>query len=285
MAESVDPPAHLNHLSETELTSFNDLISALPALLEEAEYSELYGHDLTERSTTTDVLVLKFLVANKYDVTQAREQLLETLKWRKSFKPLSAAFEETHGSKFNGLGYITEDKANSGGEVITWNLYGQIENNHDVVFGDVDAFLRWRVGLMEKGLRLLDFSSKRTQISQVHDYLNVSFFRMDPHAKKASKATVALFQRHYPELLGKKYFVNVPYVMSWMFTAMKLFVSRETMEKFVVLSHGSYLAEYTGAWVPEAYGGKGPSLTELDLSSTITLAGEVKAPEPVVKER
>ncbi|KAK9367069.1 CRAL-TRIO domain-containing protein [Lipomyces kononenkoae] len=278
MAESADHPAHLSHLSETELTAFNDLISALPQLLEEADYRELYGHDLTERSTTTDVLALKFLVANKYDVPEARKQLLETLTWRKSFQPLKAASEETHDSKFNGLGYITE--GTDGGEVITWNLYGQIDGNHDVVFGDVDEFLRWRVALMEKGLKLLDFSSQRTKISQVHDYLNVSFFRMDPHAKKASRATIALFQKHYPELLGKKYFVNVPYLMSWMFTAMKLFVSRETMEKFVVLSHGTYLAEYAGAWVPEVYGGKGPSLAEQDLSSSIAQAG-VNAPEPV----
>ncbi|KAK9377255.1 CRAL-TRIO domain-containing protein [Lipomyces chichibuensis] len=284
MAESADPPAHLSHLSETELTSFNDLISALPALLKEAEHSELYGHDLSERSTTTDVLVLKFLVANKYVVPDAHQQLLETLKWRATFNPLSAAFEETHPSKFDGLGYITEDKANPDGEVITWNLYGQVSGNQDVVFEDTDEFLRWRVGVMEKGLQLLDFSSKRTQISQVHDYLNVSFLRMDPNAKKASKAAVAVFQRYYPELLGKKYFVNVPLIMGWLFTAMKLIVSRETIEKFVVLSNGGYLAEYAGAWVPEAYGGKGPSLVEQDVSTSVKLVGGVKIPEAVVEE-
>ncbi|KAK9334129.1 CRAL-TRIO domain-containing protein [Lipomyces starkeyi] len=284
MTESVEPPAHLSHLSETELTSFNDLISALPALLKEAEYSELYGHDLSERSTTTDVLVLKFLVANKYVVPDAHQQLLETLKWRATFNPLSAAFEETQPSKFDGLGCITEDKVNPDGEVITWNLYGQVSGKHDVVFGDTDEFLRWRVGLMEKGLQLIDFSSKRTQISQVHDYSNVSFLRMDPNAKKASKAAMAVFQRYYPELLGKKYFVNVPLIMGWMFTAMKLIAPRETIEKFVVLSHGGYLAEYVGAWVPETYGGKGPSLAEQDVSPGVKLVAGVKIPEAVVKE-
>ncbi|KAJ8102612.1 CRAL-TRIO domain-containing protein [Lipomyces tetrasporus] len=284
MAGSAEAPAHLSHLSETQLTSFNDLISALPALLKEAEYSELYGHDLSEQSTTTDVLVLKFLVANKYAVPEARQQLLETLEWRKTFKPLSAAFEETHASKFDGLGYITEDKTKPEGEVITWNLYGQAAGKPEVVFGDTDQFLRWRVGIMEKGLQLLDFSSKRTQVSQVHDYSNVSFLRMDPNAKKASKAAVTVFQRHYPELLGKKYFVNVPLIMGWMFTAMKLIVSRETIEKFVVLSYGSYLAEYAGAWIPQVYGGQGQSLAEQDLSLSIKLPDGYKVPEPAVEE-
>ncbi|KAK9466023.1 CRAL-TRIO domain-containing protein [Lipomyces arxii] len=244
----------------------------MPALLKEAEYCELYAHDLSVRTPATDCLLIKYLVANKYAVPETRQQLLDTLKWRKSFKPLSAAFEETHDPKFEGLGFITEDKSKDNGEIITWNLYGQAAAKPDIVFGDLDKFLRWRVGVMERGLQLLDFASSRTQISQVHDYANVSFLRMDPNARKASRAAVEIFQKFYPELLGKKYFVNVPLIMGWMFTAMKLFVSRETMQKFVVLSYATYLAEYTGSNVPEVYGGKDfkmPELVEAEVKTDV----------------
>lgn len=44
--------------------------------------------------------------------------------------------------------------------------------------------------------------------------LNVSMFRMHPAAKEASKATIHIFSTYYCELLARKFFVNVPYVMS-----------------------------------------------------------------------
>ncbi|KAK9462081.1 CRAL-TRIO domain-containing protein [Lipomyces oligophaga] len=259
-------PKYFAGLTEEQLTAFKDLKSAVPAVINKVAYSEIYGQDLAVESESTDVIILKYLVANTYDVPAARAQLLESLKWRKEFKPLSAAFEETHDPKFDGLGYITEDTAKPDGPIITWNLYGQAAAKPEIVFGDVDAFLRWRVGVMERGIQLLDFTSSRTTIDQVHDYSNVSFLRMDPNARKASKAAVAVFQSHYPEMLGKKYFVNVPLIMGWMFSAMKLLVSRETMAKFVVLSYGSGLSEYTGDWVPKVYGGKGAALKEMEIS-------------------
>lgn len=95
---------------------------------------------------------------------------------------------------------------------------------------------------------------------QIHDYLNVSFIRMDPYAKAASKKTIETFSRYYPETLSRKFFVNVPVVMGWMFNAMKLVLPKETVRKFTVLSYGNELAKELGPEVPEAYGGKGGDL-------------------------
>ena len=95
---------------------------------------------------------------------------------------------------------------------------------------------------------------------QVHDYMNVSFLRMDPTIRAASKETIQTFSMAYPELLKEKFFVNVPLVMGWVFGAMKLFLSAETIKKFHPLSYGSSLAgEVTGfgTQLPTAYGGKG----------------------------
>ena len=95
---------------------------------------------------------------------------------------------------------------------------------------------------------------------QIHDYLNVSFLRMDPDAKAASKRTIETFQKYYPETLSRKFFVNVPVVMGWLFSAMKLFVAKETVKKFTVLSYGEQLANELGPKVPVVYGGEGESL-------------------------
>jgi hypothetical protein len=95
---------------------------------------------------------------------------------------------------------------------------------------------------------------------QIHDYLNISFLRMDPDAKAASKKTIEMFQKYYPETLSRKFFVNVPVVMGWLYSAMKLFVAKETVKKFTVLSYGEQLANELGPEVPVVYGGKGDNL-------------------------
>jgi hypothetical protein len=123
---------------------------------------------------------------------------------------------------------------------------------------------------MELSLKELDLSSATEKIPdggtdqyrmiQVHDYLDVSFLRMDPTIRAASKETIQTFSMAYPELLKEKFFVNVPLVMGWVFAAMKLFLSPDTIRKFHPLSYGNNLAGELpdfGDQLPKAYGGKG----------------------------
>lgn len=67
---------------------------------------------------------------------------------------------------------------------------------------------------MELSVKELDLASATIPIPedgvdvykmvQVHDYLNVSFLRMDPATKAASKETIQVFSMAYPELLKEK---------------------------------------------------------------------------------
>lgn len=101
---------------------------------------------------------------------------------------------------------------------------------------------------------------------QVHDYLNVKFFRMDPAVRTATKKTIDVFSTAYPELLREKFFVNVPSIMGWMFSAMKLILSRNTTRKFHPISNGVNLAREFSTSVadkmPKVYGGNGQDLKE-----------------------
>lgn len=90
------------------------------------------------------------------------------------------------------------------------------------LFQNVDKFVRYRIGLMEKGLSLLDFtSSDNNYMTQVHDYKGVSVWRMDSDIKNCSKTVIGIFQKYYPELLYAKYFVNVPTVFGWVYDLIK----------------------------------------------------------------
>lgn len=122
------------------------------------------------------------------------------------------------------------------------------------------------------------------QMLQVHDYRSVSFFRMDPAVKAASKETISVFSTAYPELLAHKYFVNVPAIMGWMFGAMKLFLAPATLKKFHPMASGASLAtelKSIASSLPQEYGGSGApvqqglTVTLVDASETST--GETPA--------
>ncbi|KAF1947924.1 CRAL/TRIO domain-containing protein, partial [Clathrospora elynae] len=258
------------------LTKFYD---AFEALVTEAQHNEVYGIELTRsKPFHTKLILQKFLRANQNDVDKAKQQLLDTLKWRKEFDPIKAAGETFETSRFEGLGYVLElegvPESVNKKDIATFNIYGAVKDNKKT-FGDLNLFLRWRVGLMEKSIQALSLPTASTPIPdfnagpdpyqglQIHDYLQVSFLRQDPLVKAATKETIAILQRHYPETLSRKFFVNVPLVMGWLFSAMKLVVAKETTRKFTVLSYGKELAGELGRGVPKSYGGDGGELGEV----------------------
>lgn len=155
-------------------------------------------------------------------------------------------------------------------------------------------FLRWRIALMERAMSHLDLAHTTTgipdygagadphRLAQVHVYTGVSFLRLDPRVKAASKAAIQLMAAHYPETLARKLFVGVPLFMSWMFSAVRMFISAETAKKFVVVSYESNTAAELGdkAAVPKRFGGEGAELEQLDREAQAkaeALRGSVKA--------
>lgn len=165
-------------------------------LTKQAEYAEVYGITLSTTSPFHTKLILqKFLRANANDLEKAKQQLLETLQWRKSFDPVKAISETYDKTRFGGLGYVLEiegvpESANKK-DVVTFNIYGAVKDKK-ATFGDLEGFLRWRVGLMEKSVQKLNLKDATKPIPdfgegpdpyqghQIHDYLQVSFLRQDP---------------------------------------------------------------------------------------------------------
>ncbi|THW11754.1 phosphatidylinositol transfer protein SFH5 [Aureobasidium pullulans] len=251
-------------------------------IIKEAGYSEMYGIELSAPTAEgqpapfhTLLILQKFLRANAGQVNAASSQLLGALKWRKEFKPLEVKKQVFDKTKFQGLGYVTRlkgvpDSVNEE-DVATFNIYGAVKDTKKT-FGSLDEFIRWRVALMELTLETLNLPSTTHPIPdynkgpdphqalQIHDYLRVSFLRQPPEVKAASQKAIQLFSAHYPETLSKKYFVNVPLVMQWMFGAMQVFMAKETVRKMQWMSYGEELHKYLGASVGKEYGGQGPEL-------------------------
>lgn len=249
---------------------FEKFSLAVPRLIKEKchGYDELYGYKmnpededrgLVEKYYNEDVasaLIYKLCKAYKFEYSEIESNFVSIMKWRSEFNPLSAAFLESHNKELQMVGILTsyaDGDANK--KVVTWNLYGQlVKKKH--LFEDVEKFLRYRIGLMERGLRLLDFTNESNcYMTQVHDYKGVSVFRMDSDIKKCTKQVIHIFQKFYPELLFAKYFVNVPTLFGWAYDIIKTFVDENTMKKFVVLSDGKKLGRYLKDCPKTPYGG------------------------------
>lgn len=295
----------------TKLAKLIDLIPKILAKLDNPNYDEIFGYRInTSDKPHVDInirneILLKFLAADDYDLQLSTQRLIKCLNWRNKFQPLHAAFKEEFDPELNSLGVITDfSKADDNLHVITWNLYGNLKNPKKIFekFGDSGGsesaddvlpgsqFLRWRIGLMEKSLRLIDFTSKDNhKIGQIHDYNNVSMFRIDPGMKQATKEIIEIFGSNYPELLSTKYFINVPLIMGWVFTFFKTIrvINEDTLKKFQVLNHGDLSETLPKSELPVLYGGsvggngggsndklkpKGSDLFSLDVSDTIKLS-------------
>ncbi|KLO84562.1 SFH5-phospholipid transporter [Fusarium fujikuroi] len=284
-------PAENPATPETPLSKLN---ARLEDIFTKTFHKEMWGVQLTNIDhVPTKVVLQKFLRANNDDPVAAEKQLTQALEWRKKMNPTALVTQTFNKSKFGDLGYVTVHKGENGNEtIITWNIYGAVKDNK-ATFGNVEEFIKWRAAIMELSVQKLKLDQVTEpipeggedpyQMIQVHDYLNVSFFRMDPAVKVASKETISVFSMAYPELLAHKYFVNVPAIMGWMFGAMKLFLAPATLRKFHPMTSGTSLATELKSIVstlPKEYGGQGPSVKE-GMSVSLTETGETKAePSP-----
>ncbi|SCV03568.1 LANO_0G04918g1_1 [Lachancea nothofagi CBS 11611] len=255
--------------NDLEKKTFSKLAEQLPSLIEKKchGYDELYGYKLLPgehyKETIAHALIYKFCKAYKFQYEEAASTLCDTLNWRREFDPLSAAFSERHDEILNSVGILTsypKDEANK--KVVTWNLYGALVQ-HKEVFQDVNKFLRYRIGLMERSIALLDFDDEtNNSVAQVHDYDGVSMWKTDKHIKQCTKQVIAVFQKHYPELLSVKLFINVPSLLTWVYDVVKKFVSEETRQKFIVLNDGTKLGEYMHSAPSKLYGGNSKETLE-----------------------
>ncbi|KDR80634.1 hypothetical protein GALMADRAFT_240979 [Galerina marginata CBS 339.88] len=210
-----------------------------------------------QKDARVSVILMKFLRARNLSVSEARDMLVNTLRWRESFGVAAALKEEFPPDIFENLGHIYG--RDNEGRPVTYNVYG---GNQDLksVFGDVQRFIRWRVALMEKSVAELDFVEV-DQMLQIHDYEGVSLTSRDANSKAAAAEATNIFQSHYPELLYKKFFVNIPTLLNWIFWAFKPLLSANTLAKMTVVgtSHHAikkallpYIEEKE---LPKRYGG------------------------------
>ena len=245
-------------------------------------------------------MLTKFLRASLMVEETAVARIQKTILWRKEFG-VEQVLTETFPEEFSQAGYV--HGVDLVGRPVMFNVYGvhqeifsgklaQVKLHvmmllTSSVFLDLNRFLRWRVQLMEHGIKQLDFHSANSLV-QIHDYDGVSMFSSTESTKAAARETVKLFAEHYPELLAKKFFINVPWYMAGFYSFLQPLIPAKTAEKFVICSSGykeDLLKVIPVDSLPVKYGGLSRLGNEKILVATPPELGKVTATAVTISAR
>jgi len=227
--------------------AIEETVAAAAAASEEPEAGEpkeelIWGVPLAGDDERTDTVLLKFLRAREFKVKEAMAMLKSAVLWRKRFGIDELLLDADLGLR-ELEGVVFYRGADREGHPVCYNVYGEFQDKelYERAFGDEEKrerFLKWRIQLLERGIReQLDFSpSGICSMVQVTDLKN-SPPMLGKH-RAVTRQALALLQDNYPEFVAKKVFINVPW---WYLAANKVmspFLTQRTKSKIVFCSPG-----------------------------------------------
>ncbi|XP_054783160.1 patellin-6 [Prosopis cineraria] len=228
----------VSHLKSSEKKALQDLKNKLAA--SEVSDSSMWGVSLLGGDDRADVILLKFLRARDFRVGDSLTMLLKCLAWRKQFGADDVVEEDLGFKELEGVvaymqGYDKE------GHPVCYNAYGIFRDRemYERIFGDEEKlrkFLRWRVQVLERGIKLLHFKP-----GGVNSLIQVTDLKDMPkrELRAASNHILSLFQDNYPEMVARKIFINVPWYFSMLYSMFSPFLTQRTKSKFVISKEGN----------------------------------------------
>lgn len=195
----------ISHLKPSEKKALQELKDKLQTSSNGAESLSMWGNSLLSGDEKADVILLKFLRARDFKVSDSLHMLEKCLSWRKEFNAdiileEDLGFKELEGVVAYMNGYDRE------GHPVCYNAYGVFKDKemYERIFGDegkLKNFLRWRVQVLERGIDQLHFKPGGiNSIIQVTDLKDMPKREL----RVASNQILSLFQDNYPEMVARK---------------------------------------------------------------------------------
>lgn len=193
----------VSHLKSSEKKALQELKDKLAA--SEVSDPSMWGIPLLGGDDKADVVLLKFLRARDFRVGDSLNMLLKCLAWRTEFGADDVVEEDLGFKELEGIiaymqGYDKE------GHPVCYNAYGVFKDRemYERIFGDEEKlkkFLRWRVQVLERGIKLLHFKP-----GGVNSLIQVTDLKDMPkrELRVASNHILSLFQDNYPEMVARK---------------------------------------------------------------------------------
>nr|GLL36834.1 patellin-6 [Ipomoea trifida] len=252
---------YISHLKHSEKKALSDFKHTLAASSSSASAASMWGIPLLSGDDDrADVVLLKFLRARDFKVGDALHMLEKCVGWRKEFGADDVVEEDLGFKELEGVvAYM--NGFDRQGHPVCYNAYGVFKDRemYERIFGDdekLQRFLRWRVQVLERGIKLLHFKP-----GGVNSIIQVTDLKDMPkrELRVASNHILSLFQDNYPEMVARKIFINVPWYFSVLYSMFSPFLTQRTKSKFVISKEGN-VAEtlykfIRPEYVPVQYGG------------------------------
>ncbi|BAT84004.1 hypothetical protein VIGAN_04126500 [Vigna angularis var. angularis] len=230
----------VSHLKPSEKKALQDLRDKLLASSDSSNPVSMWGVPLVDGGDRGDVLLLKFLRARDFRVHDALNMLLKCLAWRTEFGADNIVEEELGFKELEGVVAYTHGYDREG-HPVCYNAYGVFKDKemYERVFGDEEKlkrFLRWRVQVLERGVKMLHFKP-----GGVNSLIQVTDLKDMPkrELRVASNQILSLFQDNYPEMVARKIFINVPWYFSLLYSMFSPFLTQRTKSKFLISKEGN----------------------------------------------
>lgn len=193
----------VSHLKQSEKKALDELKYLLSSTSLPSD--SMWGVPLLGEDDQTNVVLLKFLRARDFKVSESFSMLQKCLQWREEFKAEGIMEEDLGFKELEGVvaymhGCDTE------GHPVCYNAYGVFKERemYEKTFGDEEKlkkFLRWRVQVLEKGINLLHFKP-----GGVNSIIQVTDLKDMPkrELRVFSNHILSLFQDNYPEMVARK---------------------------------------------------------------------------------
>lgn len=235
----------ISHLKPSEKKALQELKSKLSSSSSNASSSNpsptMWGFPLLSSHESSDVILLKFLKARDFKVGDSLHMLEKCLAWRKEFGADGIVEEEILGFKELEGVVAYMHGFDRDGHPVCYNAYGVFKDKemYERVFGDdekLKKFLRWRVQVLERGIKMLDFKP-----GGINSMIQVTDLKDMPkrELRMASNHILSLFQDNYPEMVARKIFINVPWYFSLLYSMFSPFLTQRTKSKFVIAKEGN----------------------------------------------
>ncbi|RDX68595.1 Patellin-6, partial [Mucuna pruriens] len=228
----------VSQLKASEKKALEDLKQKLLASSESSP--SMWDIPLLGGDDKSDVLLLKFLRAREFRVSDALAMLLKCLSWRREFGADNVVEESLGLEELEGVVAYTHGHDREG-HPVCYNAYGVFRDKemYERVFGNEEKlkrFLRWRVQVLERGINMLHFKP-----AGVNSLIQVTDLKDMPkrELRVASNHILSLFQDNYPEMVAAKIFINVPWYFGVLYSMFSPFLTQRTKSKFVISKEGN----------------------------------------------
>lgn len=209
-------PAHRHHRHDKSKTRVANACSPDLCVLEPSPDKDedlkfnisLWGIPLlpSKGHEGSDAVLLKFLQAREFRVSEAFHMLRSTLRWRRAFGADDILFEDLELPELNSAAYM--DGTDKYGHPICYNVYGVFRDKelYEKAFGNEERremFVRWRIRFMEEGIKQLSFKQGGVgSMLQIIDLKN-SLSHSMKELRTTTKKVVTILQDNYPEFAEK----------------------------------------------------------------------------------